>query len=113
MTLTEKMREVRKRLRKVLPSWINFQNLIFFIVILAFTVIVIWSESLSHYFESIRFEEGSATATLAILPGTPTPIPPEWAASAEQTNGILLGAIIILFVILVGTLVMVLRDIAK
>lgn len=113
MTFIERMRGIRKKLRKILPKWINFQNLIFFIVILAFTVIVLWSESLSHYFESIRFDEGSATATSAILPGTPTPIPPEWAASSEQTNGILLGAIIILFVILLGTLVMVLRDISK
>ena len=108
--MMKKIQEFRKKLRKRLPHWVNFQNLIFITVITAFTIIIIWSESLSQYFEAIRLKDVRITPTPAILPGTPTPLPAEWLSSAEQTNGIVLGAIIILFTILIGTLVMVLRD---
>lgn len=113
MTLNEKTRALRKKLRKILPDWVNFQNFIFITVIMAFTIIVIWSESISKNFASDALEEGFVTSTPTILPGTPTPVPAELLTSAEQTNGILFGAIIILFTILVGTLVMALRDYSK
>lgn len=106
MTVDEKIREIRKRLRKVFPVWVNFQNLIFFTVILAFIIIVVWSESWAQ-----NFGLGwTATATPTLLVGNPKPLSPELIASAEQTNGILLGAIVILFAIVVGTVVMVLRE---
>ncbi len=113
MSLKERLLSIRKKLRKVLPDWVNFQNLIFMAVILAFTIIVVWSEAISKTFAAARLAKIGATATPAILPGTPTPVPPEWATSAEQTNGILMGAVIIMLVILVGTLAMVLREISK
>jgi hypothetical protein len=109
MSIEDKIREIRKRLRKILPSWVNFQNFIFITVILAFTIIVMWSESWARNLEA----RGITTATPTLLPGNPKPLPPELLASPEQTNGILLGAIVILFAILVGTLVMVLRDMTK
>ncbi len=113
MSLQEKLLDIRKKLRKILPDWVNFQNLLFITVILAFTIIVVWSESISKTFAAARLARMGATATPAILPGTPTPLPPEWLTSAEQTNGILVGALIILLTILVGTLAMVLREISK
>lgn len=113
MTTEEKIRSIRKKLRKILPDWMNFQNLIFITVIVAFTIIVLWSESISKHFQSSPLEGVLATLTPTILPGTPTPVPAEFLTSAEQTNGVLIGAIIILFSILVGTIVMVLRDISQ
>jgi hypothetical protein len=113
MSLQDKFLAIRKRLRKVLPDWINFQNLIFITVILAFMVIVFWSESMSKHFAAARLAKVGATITPSVLPGTPTPLPAELISSAEQTNGILVGAIIILLAILVGTLAMVLREISK
>lgn len=113
MTLEEKARTLRKMLRKILPNWVNFQNFIFVTVILAFTIIVIGSEFISKRFGSVPLENAAVTITPTILPGTPTPVPLELLTSAEQTNGILFGAIIILFTILVGTLVMVFRDISQ
>ncbi len=113
MNLQEKVLAIRKKLRKVLPDWVNFQNLIFITVILAFVIIVAWSESMSEYFAEARLAEFGATGTPAVLPGTPTPLPAEWISSAEQTNGILVGALIILFAVLVGTLAMVLREVSK
>lgn len=113
MTIQERINDLRKRLRKRLPDWVNFQNLIFVTVITAFVIIVFWSESISEMFEAAPLEEIDVTLTPTILPGTPTPVPMELLTSPEQTNGILFGAIIILFTILVGTLVMVLRDISQ
>lgn len=113
MSIEDRIRLIRKRLRKILPNWVNFQNLIFITVILAFTVIVIWSESVSQYFTSTQMDNVVVTRTPTILPGTPTPIPAELLSSAEQTNGILIGALIIMFSILVGTIVMILRDISQ
>lgn len=109
MSIEEKFREIRKRLRRILPSWVNFQNFIFVFVILAFVSIVIWSETWARNLEV----KNPALATATMLPGNPQPLPVELISSPEQTNGILLGAIVILFAILVGTLVMVLRDLYK
>jgi len=83
-----------ERLRKKLPGWMNFQNLIFFIVILAFIIIVIWSEPLSHFFEEKQSADMVITACPTILPGTPTPLSEEWVRSAEQTNGVQLFFVI-------------------
>jgi len=99
-----------ERLRKKLPGWMNFQNLIFFIVILAFIIIVIWSEPLSHFFEEKQSADMVITACPTILPGTPTPLSEEWVRSAEQTNGVILGAIIIIFAVVAGTAAILIRD---
>lgn len=109
MSIEEKFREIRRRLRKILPSWVNFQNFIFVFVVLAFVSIVIWSESWARDLEATS----PLLATATMLPGNLKPLSPELIASPEQTNGILLGAIVILFAIVVGTLVMVLRDMYK
>lgn len=113
MTIEETTRKIRKKLRKYLPDWVNFQNLIFVTVIAAFVIIVLWSESISNFFQAKNIENLAITRTPTILPGTPTPVPAEFLTSAEQTNGILFGAALILFSILVGTVVMILRDISQ
>jgi hypothetical protein len=105
-----KLEEFRARLRKRLPRWINLQNLIFISVIMAFIIIVAWSEDISQFFESVRFQDVRMTATPTVLPGTPTPLPAEWLTSAEQTNGIVFGAVIILVAILAGVAAIVLLD---
>ena len=101
--------DLRKTLKK-LPGWMNLQNFIFLSVIIAFTIIVIWSESISGLFTPLKPATTGITATPTTLFGTPTPLPAEWLASAEQTNGIMVGGIIILFTILVGTAGIILRD---
>ena len=99
-----------ERLRKKLPGWVNFQNLIFFIVILAFIIIVVWSEPLSRFFKDKQSADVAFTACPTILPGTPTPLSEEWIRSAEQTDGVILGAIIIIFAVVAGTTVILIRD---
>jgi hypothetical protein len=109
MSIEERFQKIRKYLRKILPSWVNFQNIIFVTVILAFISIVIWSETWARDLEA----KNPVLATATMLPGNPTPLSAELISSPEQTNGIILGAIVILFAIVVGTLVMVLRDMYK
>ena len=89
MTLIEIAKKIRMKLRQFLPDWINFQNLIFITVIVSFLIVVVWSESISEFFQSRNIESLAITTTPTILPGTPTPVPAEFLASAEQTNGIL------------------------
>ena len=107
------LQSLRNNLGKKLPSWVNLQNLVFTSVILAFIIIIIWSEDISHFFEAIRLSDVQITVTPTILPGTPTPLPAEWLASAQQTNGIIFGAVIIVILIIAGTVGIILRDNAK
>jgi len=107
------LQSIRTRLRRKLPRWINLQNLVFSSVIIAFFIIIIWSEDISHFFETIRLNDIQTTPTPSILPGTPTPLPAEWLASAQQTNGIIFGALIIILLIIAGTAGIIIRDKTK
>jgi len=107
------LQSIRARLHKKLPRWINLQNLVFSSVIIAFFIIIIWSEDISHFFEAIRLNDVQTTPTPSILPGTPTPLPAEWLASAQQTNGIIFGALIIILLIIAGTAGIMIRDNTK
>jgi hypothetical protein len=107
------LQTIRKNLRKKLPRWINLQNLVFSSVIIAFIIIIIWSEDISHFVEAIRLNDVQATPIQSILPGTPTPLPDEWLASAQQTNGIIFGAVIIILLIIAGTVGIIIRDNTK
>ncbi len=103
-----------QKMRKILPEWINIQNLVFFSVISAFIIIILWSERISRYVVSMRMEGGAITITPTILPGTPTPpLPPEYVASSDQTSGIIFGVVIVLVTIVVGTIGILLRERSK
>lgn len=101
------------KIHKIKPKWLNLQNLIFVVVILAFVVIVVWSESLSVYFQTRGELQSAALLTPTTLAGTPTPLPEEWLSSPQQTNGIISGAIIILAAIIAGTAAILIRDRGK
>jgi hypothetical protein len=104
------LEDFRAKMRKRLPRWINLQNLIFLTVIIAFAIIIIWSEAISKFFATVGLQEIRTTVTPTVLPGTPTPLPAEWLSSAEQTNGIVFGALIILLAIIVGAAAIIIRD---
>ena len=107
------LQSIRTRLRRKLPRWINLQNLVFSSVIIAFFIIIKWRDDFSHFFESIRLNDIQSPPTPSILPGTPTPLPAEWLASAQQTNGIIFGALIIILLIIAGTAGIMIRDNTK
>ncbi len=99
-----------QKLRDVLPVWVNIQNLVFLSVITAFIIIVLWSEKISRYVETIRMSDVNITSTTTILPGTPIPLPAEWVASADQTSGIIIGVVIVLLTVVAGTVGILVRD---
>jgi hypothetical protein len=88
----------------------NFQNLIFISVLVIFAVIVIWSDSISHLFSGFNLQDKNLIPSPTILPGTPTSLPAEYISSSEQTNGILLGVMILGVIIIAGTIGILLRD---
>jgi hypothetical protein len=104
------IQKFRNKLREKLPNWINLQNMIFLSVIIAFIIIVIWSDAISDFFAPLEPVDSGITPTATTLFGTPTPLPAEWLTSADQTDGIMVGGIIIIVTILVGTAAIVLRD---
>lgn len=104
------LKKSKDRARGKIPKWVNFQNLVYIFVFLAFIFIIVKSESLSQFFTVIRPTEVIPVLTPSILPGTPTPLPDELIRTGDQTNGVILGAIIIIFAIIIGTAVILIRD---
>ena len=97
-------------IRGKLPKWISIQNLVFILVFLAFIFIIVWSEPLSHFFTGNQPTEIAPLTTASSLLGTPTPLPQELLRSGEQTNGVLMGAIIIIVAIVTGSIAILVRD---
>lgn len=93
-----------------LKSLLNLQNLIFVLVIAIFVVSVIWSEPISQLFSGVNLQDVNLTPTPTTLPGTPTPLPAEYYQTSEQTNGILLGVMILALIIIAGTIGILIRD---
>jgi Ca2+/Na+ antiporter len=104
------LQEIIYQLRKKSPKWMNIQNLIFFLVILAFIVIVLWSESLSFFFAGRQLANIAATPTPTELPDYLSSLPREWIRSTDQTSGVILGAIIIILTVVIGTIIIMIRD---
>ncbi|MDO9547006.1 MAG: hypothetical protein Q7J07_09710 [Pelolinea sp.] len=104
------LRKFIERIRGYLPKWVSFQNLIFITVFLAFIFIIVWSESLSLFFSVNRPAAIAQLPTPTILPGTPTPLPEELLRSSDQTDGVILGAIIIILAIVTGSIAILIRD---
>ncbi len=108
MPKTNKTTRKKKSSRPIF-QW-NFQNLVFIVVVVIFTVSVIWSESISHLFGGINLKDTSPLPTPTTLWGTPTPLPAEYFSNSEQTNGVLLGAVILGLIIIAGTIGILVRD---
>jgi hypothetical protein len=83
----------------------NIQNIIFILVVVIFAISVIWSEPISQIFSGIDIKDRvGATPSATTLPGTPTPLPAEYAAQPNQTSGILLGVVLLAAIVIAGTL---------
>jgi hypothetical protein len=99
----------KKKTSKPNFQW-NFQNLVFIVVVVIFAVSVIWSESISHLFSGINLQDTNLVPSPTTLPGTPTPLPAEYFSNSEQTNGVLLGVMILGLIIIGGTIGILIRD---
>jgi len=99
------------RMRDKLPKWMNFQNLMFPLVVLIF-IFILSSEPLLYFFKGKQPVDAASTAAPTMLPDIDilTSFPEEWIRSADQTNGVILGAIIIMFILVTSTAVVLIRD---
>ena len=88
----------------------NFQNLVFIVVVIIFAVSFIWSEPISHLFSGINLQDENLIPSPTTLPGTPTPLPAEYFSNSEQTNGVMLGVMILGVIIIAGTMGILIRD---
>ena len=105
------------------PDWINPKVLILMILLALFSVAMVWSEPLPKPNRVSNLAR--AAIPLAITPEaepgtpevdgqtvttrTPTPIPLEWANNREMANGIVLGAVALVVIIVGGTLISIRR----
>lgn len=91
---------IKSRLKK--PTWITWQSFLVILVIVVFIVVMIWSEPLSKLLTAPTKTLSPLRYTPTVKPGTPTPIPVELQESPSQTNGIILGGVILVLIIVIG-----------
>jgi len=108
--VNKKMRKLFQKLFHRKLNWVNWENVVFVVVIIAFIVIVVWSEPLSMFIQNRNQLPDDVQLTRTTLPGTPTPLPEEFLTSAQQTNGVISGAVIILVAIIAGTAAILIRE---
>ena len=99
----------KKKSSRLNFQW-NFQNIVFLAVVVIFAVSLIWSESISHLFGGINLQDANPLPTPTTLWGTPTPLPADYFSNSEQTNGVLLGAVVLGLIIIAGTIGILVRD---
>jgi hypothetical protein len=106
-----KSNQIKKNIKSTKSGfqW-NFQNLIFIGVMVIFAVSVIWSDSISRLFSGFNLKDKTLIPTPTTLFGTPTPLPVDYLSSPDQTNGILLGVVILGLIIIAGTIGILIRD---
>ena len=104
------------------PDWINPKVLILLILLALFSVAMVWSEplpkpnrvsNLARVAIPLGVTPQAETDTPAVdgqtVTPTTTPIPLEWANNREMANGIVLGAIALVMIIVGGTLISIRR----
>lgn len=86
------------------PYWLNRRTLILLIIALVFLGALSLAEPLPR---ADKYSYANLTPTPsaeALQAGMPTPLPQEYLENANQTNGILLGGVILVLIVVLGTL---------
>jgi uncharacterized membrane protein (DUF485 family) len=91
-------------------SWINIQNLFFLIIFLVFFITVVWSDQISMLVSGWKQQDYSIIPTITTLPVTPTPLPSEWLTAPIQTNGVIMGGLLLVLIVLVSTFFIMASD---
>lgn len=90
------------------PGWLNFQSLILILVLVIFLSIFLWSDPIANLILPPTATSARMLLTPTILPGTPTPLPPEYIQT-DQTNSVVLGGIVLVLIVIGGTLSIIMR----
>ncbi len=89
------------------PAWLNAPILALLLVMTVFATMIAWREplpeiSLATPTPQAEIFEPSPTPEFELQ--EPTPIPLEWEDNIEQTNGIIMGSVILVLIVVGGTL---------
>ncbi|MCC6148249.1 MAG: hypothetical protein IT308_11870 [Anaerolineaceae bacterium] len=82
------------------PAWLDRRSLILLIIAAIFLLTLAWSEPLP---KPSQPGKRAASLTPSINAQETSDMPEEWKDNAEQTNGILLGGIILVSIIVIGS----------
>jgi len=96
--------------KKKKGSWINIQNILFLVVSLVFFIAIEWSSQISMKVNEWKLQDYSVTPTITSVPIKPTLFPYEWANAPIQTNGVILGGLVIVIIILGSTFAIMISD---
>lgn len=103
--MKRKKKQVFQKLSRLhWPYWLNRQTLVLLIIALLFLAALSLAEPLPR---ADKYSYAGLTPTptaVALKAGEPTPLPQEYLENANQTNGIVLGATILVLIVVVGTL---------
>ncbi|MDZ4159880.1 MAG: hypothetical protein U1B80_08825 [Anaerolineaceae bacterium] len=96
-----------ERLTKRIPLWLSVPLVALLVVVLIFTTLIAWRVPLQRVNQA-ALPGGEAvletTATSEAGEVDATPIPIEWENNIEQTNGIIMGAVLLVMIVVGGTL---------
>lgn len=109
--MTENRKTTKNKLSNSrIRTWLTAQNIIFVLVISIFFISVIWSRQLGDLFVRIPFTEREITPIPTTLPGTPTRLPAEYYNNVDMLTGVILGVVVLVLIVVVGTFAILLRD---
>lgn len=98
MTKFKKLVPLKQPVR--IPEWIDRRTAVLLLIATIFLLTLVFTEPLQ---KTQPQDTGAATGVIITLDAESTSeIPPEWENNSEQTNGILLGGVILVFIIIIG-----------
>jgi hypothetical protein len=89
-----------------LPTWLDLRILAIPVLIALFLLAMSWSEPLPRLDTAATALKTTATHVPSNAAGhgqTPTPIPEAWVKNGQMSNGIVLGAVILVMIVIGGT----------
>lgn len=98
---------IKDWMKKRKPAWFSSPTLALLLVVIIFATMIAWREPLSGLSlaaPTLEEEIFETTASPEFELKEPTPIPQEWEDNFEQTNGIIMGSVILVLIVVGGTL---------
>lgn len=85
-------------------KWLNVRVTLFVVVAVLFLFLLVWGEPITHFLSDTENQSIQAVLTPSSISGSQVEIPPEVISINRQINLDVIGAIILVLVIIVGTL---------
>jgi hypothetical protein len=88
------------------PAWVDLRILAIPVLIALFLLAMSWSEPLPQLGTASTAQKATATLVPSNAAGqghSPTPIPEAWVKNGQMSNGIVLGGVILVMIVIGGT----------